>query len=190
MLYTRDGKPIVSGQSAGKVSQEILMIVTWTCFAVAATFWTIRVIIRLKLNSKLNLDDFFATLGLCILLAHAIVLTEMAPSMYDILRVAEPNSTFVPPADFMERSTFYLKCQFAATCLFWSCLWAVKASFMAFYKKLTEGIKGLSQAWWAVAVFIFLAYLACIISYPVSCTSFILGRLPLTGEVEWRHRLT
>ncbi|TKA42877.1 hypothetical protein B0A54_07093 [Friedmanniomyces endolithicus] len=39
------------------------------------------------------------------------------------------------------RVSFYLKCQLASTILFWSCLWSVKASFLAFFRQLSEGLR-------------------------------------------------
>ena len=177
-MEKREVGPIIAGQ-AGKVPQSILLAVVWAGFALAFIFCIFRVIVRLKINSKLNFDDALVTVAMCILLAHAIVITLMAGPMYDILKVAMPNSTFQTPANFMDRSSFYLKCQFVATCLFWSCLWAVKASFLVFYKTLIKGLKYLPTIWWAIVIFTALSYLACVISYPVSCMSFTLGMFPL-----------
>jgi hypothetical protein len=169
--------PILKGQS-GRVSHTILLAVVWAGFGMAFFFYVSRVLIRLKINSKLNLDDIVVTLAISILLAHAIVITVMAGPMYDILAVAASNGAFVPPANFMERSTFYLRCQFAATCLFWSCVWAVKASFLVFYKTLIDGLKYLPTIWWIIVGITSMSYVASIISYPVSCTSFTLGMPP------------
>jgi hypothetical protein len=175
MLQIRDSHTAIPGQNAGKVSENILLTVVWVGFAIATIFYIFRIIVRLKLNSRLGFDDGFATLAILLLLAHAVIITFMAEPMYDILRVSASGSTFVPPENFMERSTFYLKCQFAAICLFWSCIWAVKASFLSFYRNFTDGLKYLGAAWWVMVAFTTMSYLASVISYPVSCTSFTLG---------------
>lgn len=72
----------------------------------------------------------------------------------------------------MERTTFYIKLQFASTVLFWSCLWAVKGCFLAFFYKMTEGLKPQRTMLWVVAVITALSYIGSVITYPISCTSF------------------
>jgi hypothetical protein len=96
--------------------------------------------------------------------------------MYMILNVS--NGREKAQADFAERASLYLKCQFASTILFWSCLWIVKACFLAFFYRLTNQLKWPRIYWWAVVAFTILSYVGAVITYPVSCTSFVLGRSP------------
>ena len=98
----------------------------------------------------------------------------MSPAMYELLAVSVGQEVATPA--FLARASFYLKCQFASTIMFWSCLWSVKASFLAFFRQLTAGLKWPRMAWWVVTVITTLAYIGSIITYPVSCTSFVLGR--------------
>lgn len=65
--------------------------------------------------------------------------------------------------------------QFAATVLFWSCLWAVKGCFLAFFFKMTEGLKPQRIMLWIVVAITSLSYLGSVITYPVSCSSFEFG---------------
>lgn len=94
--------------------------------------------------------------------------------MYEILNVS--NGRRVPDEGFADRASVYLKCQFASTVLFWSCLWAVKACFLAFFYRLTDQLIWPRRFWWAIATFTVLSYIGAIITYPVSCTSFVLGK--------------
>ncbi|KAK3075664.1 hypothetical protein LTR53_000812 [Teratosphaeriaceae sp. CCFEE 6253] len=96
----------------------------------------------------------------------------MAPSMYELLAVSVGRETATPA--FLLRGSFYLKCQFASTLLFWTCLWSVKASFLAFFRQLTANLKWPRMAWWVVTIITTLAFIGSIITYPVSCTSFVL----------------
>ena len=93
-------------------------------------------IIRIRFSRKLFADDYFCLLALSILIANSVVTQLMAPPMYNLLEVATQRAK--PGPTFMARSTFYLKCQFVSTVLFWSCLWAVKGCFLAFFFRLTN----------------------------------------------------
>lgn len=82
----------------------------------------------------------------------------------------------VTPA-FLAHASVYLKLQFASTLLFWSCLWAVKGCFLAFFYKMTEGLRPQRIALWVVVGVTAMSYIGAVVTYPVSCTSFVLGEL-------------
>ena len=89
-------------------------------------------------------------------------------------------------AAFMERASLYLKLQFASTMLFWSCLWAVKGCFLAFFHKMTEGLRPQRTMLWVVVAITALSYIGAVITYPVSCTSFVLGESD-PSQVDFRY---
>lgn len=99
----------------------------------------------------------------------------MSPPMYELLDVGAGRAQLTPT--FMLRASYYLKCQLASIVLFWTCLWSVKASFLAFFYQLTERLTWPRRAWWVLVVFTTLAFTASVISYPLSCTSFTVGKL-------------
>ena len=45
--------------------------------------------------------------------------------------------------------------------LFWTIVWSVKASFLALYYRLFDGLPHYLRIWWFVAVFTALAYVGC-----------------------------
>lgn len=94
--------------------------------------------------------------------------------MYEVLDVGAGLEQ--PGATFLSDASFYLKLQFALTVLYWSCLWAVKACFLAFFHRLTKGLKYCRWAWWATVLITALSYIGCVITYPVSCSSFVIGK--------------
>ena len=57
----------------------------------------------------------------------------------------------------------------ASQTLFFSCIWAVKMGFMVFYRNLFWVSKRFRVAWWAVLVFVLLAYLVCVVSALTQC---------------------
>ena len=125
-------------------------------------FYLARIAIRLKISHRLYIDDAWASLSLAILLGLALVLTVAIPSMYQVLNVGAGLEE--PAPDFLENATFYLKMQFALTYLYWSCLWAVKACFLAFYHRLTKNLKYCRQAWWTIVVITLLSYIGAMIT--------------------------
>ncbi|KAF2716503.1 hypothetical protein K431DRAFT_235253 [Polychaeton citri CBS 116435] len=149
-------------------------VVVWVLATVAILFCLARISIRLVVFRRLYFDDGFALLATALLIANSAVTQVMSPPMYELLRVSVGLET--PTAAFFERASFYLKCQFTSTFLFWSCLWSVKACFLAFFYRLTENLLWPRRMWWPVVAFTLLAYIGCIITYPVSCTSFVLGQ--------------
>ncbi|KAK6443509.1 hypothetical protein LTR95_000336 [Oleoguttula sp. CCFEE 5521] len=164
---------ITTGDQASRVPYATLLSVTWVTSGLCVILVLTRLAIHLKFARRLHLDDGLAVLALCFLLANSVVTTLMAHPMYDIILLSV--GALDPAPDFMERSTFYLKCQFASTMLFWSCLWAVKSSFLAFFWRLTHQIPTLRRLWWVAMAVTVVSYIGCVITYPVSCTSFILG---------------
>jgi hypothetical protein len=140
--------------------------VVWTTSALCVILVITRLCIHLKFARGLHLDDVLAILALCFLLANSIITTLMAPAMYDLLLLS--IGAIVPTPQFFANSTFYLKCQFVSTMLFWSSLWMVKASFLAFFWRLTHQLHAVRNVWWAVAVVTALSYIGCVITYPVS----------------------
>lgn len=158
-------------------STDIPKAVIWSLCGFCILLVSARLAIHLKFSRRLWIDDAFTVLALFILIANTIVTTLMAPPLYEILLLSA--GLLIPDAGFMDRATFYLKCQFASTVLFWSCLWAVKGCFLAFFWRLTNQLTWPRRAWWVVAVITVLSYIGSVITYPVSCTSFVLGQLAL-----------
>lgn len=105
--------------------------------------------------------------------------------MYELLSVGVGHEPVT--AGFTQRGASYLKYQFASTLLFWTCLWTVKASFLTFFGSLTKNLGWQRRGWWAVTMITALSYVGSIITYPLACTSFELGKAvvyPLTDRAE------
>lgn len=103
---------------------------------------------------------------------------QIIPTMFDLDLAAahKPFSTH----QFEERADRYLRVQFGIIILFWTCVWAVKLSILAFYKSLFDRLSTrYLYAWWAVVVFVALTYVGCWALQFVSCTPlksyFIIG---------------
>lgn len=142
-------------------------------------FTILRGWIRIKFNGRFQLDDIFVIFALMLLIASAVMYTVILKPVYQLSRVASglsPQPTdAVGGAAFVRDTNFYMRIQFALTLAFWTCLWVVKASFLAFFYPLSNGLKWDRRLWYAVAAFCVCGYIACVISYPVSCSEFTVG---------------
>ncbi|KAK0258033.1 hypothetical protein LTR91_005757 [Friedmanniomyces endolithicus] len=154
-----------------RIAEQQLIISIWVLVAIALVFVLARIGTRLYVFRRLHMDDGFAILALVVLIANGAVMTAMAPAMYELLAVSVGREEVTPA--FMMRVSFYLKCQLASTILFWSCLWSVKASFLAFFRQLSEGLRWPRRAWWAVTIITTMSFMGSVVTYPVSCTSFV-----------------
>jgi hypothetical protein len=93
--------------------------------------------------------------------------------MYMLYAVGEGKQA--PPMNFYADVSSFLKLQFAIIILFWTNIWAVKASFLAVYKGIID--KRLNpwktRAWWACAIICALSYMGCWVTQFMSCTPFM-----------------
>jgi hypothetical protein len=139
------------GHSRPRASTFQLLFVTWFLFGIAFLFFVSRIAVRFKTSNRLFLDDGFALLAILCLCANGVIVTVMLPTMYVTISMAKMGKRGTPTIDAFASLTFFLKMQFAQTFIYWTCLWSVKASFLAFFKRLTTNLKGHIIAWWIVS---------------------------------------
>lgn len=147
---------------------EILQGVMWAGIALATIFTIIKTIIRLHISKKLFIDDALVYIALIVLIIMGVLYTLVNDTIFEIILVSTGKLPATP--SFFLRMTFFLRIQFAIIVLFWTALWAVKFSFLVYYKKLFIGLPGnMQKAWWAVSAFALCAYIGCWITQLTSC---------------------
>ena len=181
-----------------KAPHQVMIAVGYTLFIIALTVFAARIFVRLKYSKQLFWDDAWACAAIVCLLAHTIVTHVMLPALYFTVTInnaaeaAKKSGEPQPPppgpddseaqaqmASILSQIGGYIKLQFAATMLFWTCLWLVKASFLSFFKRLTTNVRGHQIAWWVIVVIVTLSYIGAAITYPVSCSKFEPGKFAL-----------
>ncbi|KAI9883403.1 MAG: hypothetical protein M1823_004839 [Watsoniomyces obsoletus] len=160
-------------EKAPRVPIRTVMITVWTGFALAAFFTVIRFYIRHRYFRKFFIDDALVLFALVNLAAGAALYHFTVPDMYIIELVGA--GLVAAPDNMVAMASRYMKMQMTLTTLFWTCLWTVKFSFLAFFHKLGTGLQYQRKYWWVVTVITIGSYIACIVSYPVSCPSFEAG---------------
>lgn len=150
------------------VDHDSLLALVWTCFSVAFLFVALRTAIRIRVASRLTADDYWITFALAALLTLCILETIQEPSLAPITGIMDGTGIH----DFnslIADTEHYLRYQFPIIVLFWTVLWSVKAGFLALYFKFFRELKHYRRAWFALALFTFLAYLGCIVTLTLSC---------------------
>lgn len=151
-----------------KLRAHFLQGVMWAGIALATIFTIIKTTIRLYILKRLFIDDVLVYIALSILIVLGVLYTLVNDTIFEIILVGMGEMPATPA--FFGRMTFFLKVQFAIIVLFWTALWAVKFSFLMYYKKLFIGLPGnMQKCWWAVSTFALLAYLGCWITQLTSC---------------------
>lgn len=139
----------------------------WLSVAIAILFTIIRTAIRIRVYRHLFADDGAVYLALTILVSMGIMYQIITPTMFELERLLTPGA--VPSANFVQEAAFFLKLQFAIIILFWTTLWAVKLSFLLYYRTLFAGLPNQLFWWWLVSVFAGMAYLGCWATQLASC---------------------
>ena len=144
-----------------------LIAICWAGVAVAAILLAGRTVIRIHRLRGLRADDYVIYVAFLALVANATLQTKQTPSAYYL---AKAEAGLVPfDALLNEQGNTYVRYEFAIIGMLWTVLWLVKASFLAFFYNLFDGIVFYRRIWWGVAVFAFLAYVGCWLSSIFTC---------------------
>ena len=96
-------------------------------------------------------------------MASDILESIMSPRTF-IIQSVQINHHAKPP-DYEEISASFAKYQWAEAYLFFTGIWAVKGSFLAFYDGLTRRLPKYRRAWWATIVLTILTYIGSLFAY-------------------------
>ena len=168
----------LSGAAKG-LPEHGLIAVAWAGFGLAAFFVAFRMYARITEAHKLFTDDYWMLTALLFLVINAILQTLQTPSLYYLVYVSVGR---VPAGQaLLDEGNIYVRYEFVVIAFFWTVTWCVKASFLALYWRLFDGLPGYRKIWWGVVVFTALAYVGCWIASVWTChppsTYFDFGKL-------------
>ncbi|KAI4258269.1 MAG: hypothetical protein L6R42_005202 [Xanthoria sp. 1 TBL-2021] len=75
----------------------------------------------------------------------------------------------MPGEDFAQAAGSYFKATLAIIVLFYSALWSIKISFLLFFRRLGNNVRGQRRIWWPVLGVTVATYFACIGSIQYAC---------------------
>ena len=167
----------VSALFSGRVL-SFLQGIIWTGVGLAVFFTLLRTAIRLHVFRRLYADDACVYFAVIVLLSTGVLTTLIVPIMFEFEYIVRGQKGVT--AGFVQRVNYFLRLQFAIIVLFWTSIWAVKFSFLIWYRKLLAVPSDRLVLWWGVFTFTFLAYIGCWITQLESCRPisnyFLLGR--------------
>ncbi|TEA12011.1 hypothetical protein C8034_v006844 [Colletotrichum sidae] len=157
------------------VSPGMLTAVIWTSFSVATLFLMLRLFVRWRdrKRSALLLDDYWMMFAWLCLVALAVVQMNERPSLYYIARdnagqpqpqqqhVDDPNAT-------VEQ---WRRLSFACNFMFWTTLYAVKASLLTTFYHCVSPNPCLRRFWFLVAATVAVTYVAGMVTAWTACGS-------------------
>ena len=130
-------------------------------------FVFIRIIARIRAFKKLYMDDALVIFALTLALVRAILWQIFAKDMFQMMAVASRRQ--LPGPTFIADSEGYSKASTAVIVLYYSTLWAIKISFLIFFRRLVKNVRRQELLWWPVFGFTIATYFACIGTIQYSC---------------------
>ncbi len=147
---------------------------TAVLFAIAILSASVRVGFRIKFHRRLFADDaflIFACLTLTALFATALYYTPTTFLVSDVLnsQSQEGPTMSLASVDIGAVISSFRKDQFLRGSLAWITVFAVKFSFLSFFRPLTERLPRLLQHWRIVVAVNVLGFLYCVASGFLGC---------------------
>ena len=142
-------------------------VISGIFFGIAILAAIARTVIRLHLNQRLELDDAFLSLACVCFIATTILLYKMLPDIYLFETLeTEPGSVaaLIPPVEILQKVVWFENCDSAYLFVTWTAIFLVKASFLAFFRRLINRV-GKMVTYWKVVVAITIVvfgFCACI----------------------------
>lgn len=124
-----------------------------------------RYLIRMKTVGHLKWDD--AVHGIAV-----IVMVGYTASYTTLLRITYPLKLWATGVDGVSSDNELIRhprLEFASMILFWTAIYAIKFSFLLFYRDIFRISHRFMKAWWAVFAFTWLTFLVCILSVLWGC---------------------
>lgn len=146
--------------------------VMWGGGAIAVMFVFFRFYARIKRFKRLYWDDFFAFMAAVINIISVIIWQTLV--VHDLYEVINGLKGFQrPKPDFAARLRRYFDTAFALFILFNSMLWAIKFSFLIFFRRLGKHVRRQRLLWWPILTFTVISY---VITVVVLAASFCFGK--------------
>ncbi|TVY22952.1 hypothetical protein LHYA1_G008173 [Lachnellula hyalina] len=124
----------------------------WTLGGLAIVLTVGRLLIRLKLNKKLHWDDAAHVVALLCMILHSAIYTGGRSLAEAVLAYRAKKTHHVPDLKL------YLRLNIVTAVFGFTCYWAVKLSFLLFYRMLFGVSKAFMKAWWGVSAYVLITF--------------------------------
>ncbi|KAJ5286063.1 hypothetical protein N7524_001369 [Penicillium chrysogenum] len=158
------GEAIAGTFGTGTIKGTGISLIVLTSLVVGTRFAGL-----IRSFKDLKAEDYLLIVAYIFFLELSILYIYIAPAIF---RIAAVSAGTIPPYATISEDGLRLQTVFfVTTSSLWLCLWMVKFSLMAMYKRLLVGKKYII-AWWVIMGFCVLFIIGCILSSWLSCSSF------------------
>ena len=166
-----------------------LIAIVWSCVALAVVFVAARAYFRVTSNQVLGFEDHWIHFSYFVLVVNSVLQTVQVSDLYTI---EEYYARLQPPeASLTLIGNRYIIFEYCILGFFWTVLWCVKASWLAAYGRVFDGLQLYRGRWRSVVLFVIVSYVGCwvvnlSVCHPVSAL-FHFGKFPCFLEIKKVH---
>lgn len=141
----------------------------WSSTALSLLFLAFRLAVRFHSSRRLQSDDWLVIVAWLMLLAFTIA---WQIKIYFLFWMEDVFIGKTPPTDaFYHHQASFLPFVVIWNYLFYSSLWAVKLSFLIFFRRLDSKVIKFHRIWWWVVLFLtIVAWIGCVADIDYGCT--------------------
>ena len=121
----------------------------------------------MKAFGRLFIDDALVFLAWLMLLTNTILWQVGRVALYQ--NIAVSTGKLNPPPNFETETKRYLRNTVVIIIFFYSSLWAIKLSFLIFFKRLGQKVSRQRVLWWIVAVIVAASWFAVLGTIEYKC---------------------
>ena len=131
-------------------------------------FLILRLGARVKYLGRLFIDDFFVVAAFLMFLTSTIIWQIYKGLLFENLLVSS-GKLFPIPVTLASDTETYLRASVAVIIFFYSSLWFVKFSFLAFFRRLGLNVRGQKALWWTITAITVASWIASLGTLEYHC---------------------
>lgn len=133
-----------------------------------------RIAIRLHSHRKLLLDDYLVLFAVANLAAATALAYKNSGNLYldDALKRYPRLAQQINPSVFADLLSVSLRYVLAYLAVAWTAIFAIKASFLAFFRLLINRVEHIHTYYWTVVVITLLSWAFLVAELPIVCPYF------------------
>ena len=141
-------------------------------FGLAIIAAQVRTTIRFRQNRRLLLDDIFVIFACMCLVSAAVIFFKSVPTIYLVEAFLIDPPSVVVPSNFSQQALWDQKSSYSIEALLYGAAFSIKASFLCFFRGLTDRIYWLTIYWRVVVGITMASFAFCIIAEFTACPHF------------------
>ncbi|CAN9139578.1 unnamed protein product [Alternaria alternata] len=147
------------------ISQHDLLRIDYAMLAMTSTVFVARIGVQAWRRKPIEAQDILLYIAFAAYLAFTILYIVITPIFFKIQELQ--LGRIVPWPTMMKDVILASRVMWQSGIEYWTCLWFVKFSLLALYKKLLSGMpKKYLYIWWGTLIFCVVTWSTCIITGP------------------------